>query len=150
MKFSLTVAFILLVSVCCLAQTETAGKNKPAATGTSAFRSSPAYAELLLKRTEMTAELESLMLEYTEEYPRVKDIRHGITLIDRESSRLGAVKSTDQSRLTLALGKLLVRKIDLELELWNLLKNYKEEHPDVKRAKRRVEIYETAIGEILN
>jgi hypothetical protein len=150
-KSCLTAVFLLLVSVGCFGQTETAGRNnKPATAAALAFRASPAYAELLLKRTEMTAELEALVLEYTEEYPRVKDIRHAITLLDRESARLANVKAADQGRLTLALGKLMVRKIELEIELWNLQKNYKDEHPDVKRAKRRVEIYETAIGEVLN
>lgn len=145
-------ATVLLASISCLAQAETSTRSKkevPASTQ-DAFRSSPAYAEILLRRTELASTLESLILEYTEEYPKVKEIRHVLTLLDRESDRLAKVKATDQSRLTLALGKLIVRKIELETDLWNLQKNYKDEHPDVKRAKRKVEIYESAIGEILN
>jgi len=45
---------------------------------------------------------------------------------------------------------LIVRRIELETDVWNLQRNYKDEHPDVKRAKRKVEIYENAISEILN
>lgn len=130
---------------------QTASEKKPEAAraipGTTA--SSPAYAELLLKRTELSAELEALVFEYTEEFPKVKEIRHALTLIDRESGRLAKVKAADASRLTLALGKLIVRKIEFEIDLWNLRKNYLDEHPEVKRAKRKVEIYETAINEIL-
>jgi hypothetical protein len=114
------------------------------------YRSSPAYAELLLRRTELTASLEALVLQYTDEYPKVKESRYLLTLIERDAERLSKVKPADQGRLTLALGKLLVKKLELEADLWNLQKDYKEEHPDVKRAKRRVEIYETAISEILN
>ena len=114
------------------------------------YRSTPAYAEVLLRRAETTATLESLVLQYTEEYPKVRELRHVLSLIDRESDRLSKVKTSEQSKLTLALGKLIVRKIELETDLWNLQKDYKDEHPDVKRAKRRVEIYETAIAEILN
>jgi len=44
----------------------------------------------------------------------------------------------------------MLRRIELETDLVNLQKNYKEEHPDVKRAKRKVEIYESAISDILN
>ncbi len=112
-------------------------------------KSSPAYAELLLKKTELQADLESLILEYTEDYPKVKEIRFTLGLIKKESERLTAVKPAETSRLTLALGKLIVRKIELETELWGLQINYKDDHPDVKRAKRKVEIYETAIKEIL-
>lgn len=145
-------ATVLLASVSCLAQAETSSKNRKEASVAiqEAFRSSPAYAEILLRRTELSSTLESLVLDYTEDYPKVKEIRHVLTLLDRETDRLAKVKATDQSRLTLALGKLIVRKIELETDLWNLQKNYKDEHPDVKRAKRRVEIYETAVGEILN
>lgn len=145
------IATILLASITCWTQAETSNKNKkevPAASQ-KGYRSSPAYAELLLRRTELSSNLESLVLEYTEEFPKVKEIRHVLTLIDRETERIAKVKEADVSKLTLALGKLLVRKIELETELWSLQKNYKDEHPDVKRAKRKVEIYETAIGEIL-
>ena len=111
--------------------------------------SSAAYAELILKKTELQSELEGLILEYTEEYPRVKEIRHVLTLVDRETVRLAKVKPADASKLTGALGKLMARKIDLETELWRLQANYKDEHPEVKRAKKRVEIFENAIAQIL-
>lgn len=155
MRRAISITMVLfLVSVCAWSQTETRNKDKTAdsapATAQQTFRSTPAYAELLLKRTELSSELEALILEYTEDYPKVKDIRHGLTLIERESTRMSRIKPADISRLTLALGKLLSRKIDLEIDLWNLQKNLKDEHPDVRRAKRKVEIYETAIAEILN
>jgi len=126
--------------------------EKPAADvkQVSHVSSSPAYAEILLKRTELDSELESLLLEYTEEFPKVREFRHVLTLIDRDAARLAKVKAADSSRLTVALGKLIVRRIELETDLWNLQRNYKDEHPDVKRAKRKVEIYESAITDILN
>lgn len=117
---------------------------------TSPVPSSAAYAELLLRRTDLQAEVESLVVEYTEEFPKVKELRHTLTLIDRETARLAKTKPNDTSKLTVAVGKLIVRKVEVEVELWALQRNYKDEHPEVKRAKRRVEIYETAIAELLN
>ena len=111
---------------------------------------SPAYAELVLKRTELRSELESLILDYTEEFPRIKELKFILALFDRDICRINRVKPEDSSKLTLALGMLMLRRIELETELVNLQKNYKEEHPDVKRAKRKVEIYESAISDILN
>jgi uncharacterized protein involved in exopolysaccharide biosynthesis len=125
-------------------------KPEPAKPVPATTASSPAYAELLLRRTELQSELESLVLEYTEEFPKVKELRHVLSLVDRDAMRLSKVKPADASRLTLALGKLLVRRIELETDLWKLQASYKDEHPEVKRAKRKVEIYETAIAEILN
>ncbi len=112
-------------------------------------RSSPAYAELLLKRTEVQAQLEMLAVEYTDQHPKVAEGRYALEMIDRERARLFAVKPADAGKLSLGLGRLMVRKAELEVDLWTLRKSMQEAHPDVKRAKRRVEIYETAIREIL-
>lgn len=144
---------VLVVSAVCWAQAETSKKNSkevPAAADQQSFRTSPAYAEILLRRTELTSNLESLVLEYTEDYPKVKELRQTIVLLDKESARISKVKSSEVGKLTLALGKLMVRKVELEVEVWGLQQSYKDEHPDVKRAMRKVEIYETAIAQILN
>lgn len=112
-------------------------------------KSSLAYAEILLRKTELQADVESLVLEYTEEYPKVVEIRYLISALQKESERILAVRPAESSKLTWALGKLLVRKAELETDLWQLLRIYKEDHPDAKRAKRKVDIYEAAIKEIL-
>ena len=147
-------AFIFSIAAgaeCVAAQKTVAQKPVADAKQTANPRSaSPAYAELVLKRTELRSELESLILDYTEDYPRIKEIRFVLALFDRDIGRINRVKAEDSSKLTLALGKLMLRRIELETELVNLEKNYKEEHPDVKRAKKKVEIYESAINEILN
>lgn len=146
-------AFIALsASAVVFAQSPPGKKAEPASTTATVTPASatPAYAELILRRTELQSEIEALVLSYTEEYPKLKEMRYTLTLVDRDIARLGKVKPSDTSRLTLALGKLMVRRIELETDLWKLQDTYKDEHPDVKRAKRRVEIYETSINEILN
>ncbi len=112
-------------------------------------KSSPAYAELLLRKTERESELEEFALDYTDEFPKVKEIKFELNLVSQEMSRILAVKAEEAGKLTLALGKLLVRKTEIETDLWNLRRQYNADHPEVKRAKRKVEIYERAIKEIL-
>jgi hypothetical protein len=112
-------------------------------------KSSPAYAEVLVRRTELEADLESLLVEYTEDYPKVKQTRFELDLISKESDRLLAVKPAEVAKLTEALGKLIVRKVELQGELWVFQQQLGDAHPDVKRAKRKVEIFERAIKEIL-
>ncbi len=127
-------------------------KNKPPQTAkseTNINKSSPAFAELLLRKTERVADLEELLVEYTEDFPKVKELRYEIILINNEINRILAVNSADAGKLTLALGKLMLRKIDLELEYTILQTQYKDDHPDVKQAKRKIEVYEAAIKEIL-
>ena len=117
------------------------------ASSAQAVKSSPAYAEVLLQKTELSAELENLLVEYTEEYPRVKEIRFILGLVQKDLEKLLA--ATDASKLSLALGKMLVRRNELAADVWNLQRQYADEHPDVKRAKRKVEVFEQAIKEIL-
>ena len=130
-------------------RTAPAKKMEPIQPAALEYRSSAAYAEILERRTELQANLESLLIEFTEDYPKVKEIRYTIGLLQKETDRLAAVKTLGATQMTLALGKLIVRKTELETDLWSLSETYKAEHPDVKRAKRKVEIYEAAIKEIL-
>ena len=145
LSVSLIVAFVFNCSEAS-AQARTAASPVPAA---SAITSSPAYAEILLRKTELEADIESFLIEYTEDYPKLKESRYQAALLQKEMDRLLAIKPAEVSKLTLALGKLIVRKCELETELWNLLSLYKDGHPDVKRAKRKVEVYEQAIKQIL-
>lgn len=131
------------------AEAQKAQAATPIQADPSAVRSSPAFAELILRKTELESELEALIIEYTEVFPKVIALRHEVGLINKEVERVLAIKPAEAGKLTLALGKLMVKKVENETALWSLLKTYKDEHPEVKRAKRKVEIYEKAIKEIL-
>jgi len=128
---------------------KTPAPPQTAAIDAAAVFRSPAWAEIALRKAELSAELESLLAEYTEEYPKIKEIRHTLETIDAERARLVKVKAADAERLTPALGRLIVRKTELEADYWRLLQSYKDEHPDVKRAKKKVDAFETSIREIL-
>lgn len=148
--FFTTALLILLSAAVCFSQT--AGKSKPpsaAGSSQSATKSSPAYAELLLRQTERTAELEELRLDYTEEFPKVKELKFESDLLQKEMNKILAVNPSETGKLTLALGKLIVRKVEIEVDLWNLRIQLKDDQAEVKRAIRKVEVYDKAIREIL-
>jgi hypothetical protein len=63
--------------------------------------------------------------------------------------RLLEVELDDASKLSPALGKLIVEKVSLEIGLWKLLQKYNEDHPEVKRSKRKIQVYENAIKDVL-
>lgn len=118
-------------------------------TSSSLLIRSGAFAEVLLRTAEYESELESLLLDYTEEFPKVKELRFGISRLFAEKARLSALTPADNEKATTALGKLMVRKVELETDLWKLQQTYADNHADVRRAKRKVEIFEKAIKEIL-
>jgi hypothetical protein len=128
---------------------QTASKGQTPTPAQDAVRSSAAFAELILRKAELESELEAFLLDYTEEFPRVIEIKHSLGLLEKAVSRIMSTKPNETGKLTLALGKLLVRRMELETDVWKLLQSYKDEHPDVKRAIRRLEIYDAAIKEIL-
>lgn len=113
------------------------------------IRSSPAYAEVLLRKTELQADLESLLADYTEENPKIIDIRSELASLTKGIDRIFSVRPSETGKLTLALGKMIVRKAGLETDVKRLLRTYKPDHPEVLRLKRKVDIYDGAIKEIL-
>jgi hypothetical protein len=138
--------------LCVMIAGTTAGwaQAKSARAGASVdYKASPAFAELRLKKSEIESEVESLSVEYTEEYPKLREARATLGFVQKEIDRLAALGPNAAPRLTPALGKLMVRKAELETEVWRLLETLQPAHPDVKRARRRVEIFEAAIKEIL-
>ncbi len=125
--------------------------NKAAASADDlrAIKSSPGYAEVLVRTTELRAEVESLLVDYTEEYPRIKEIKMELELLNSESDRLLAMKAADASKLTLAVGRLILGKVVNQTKLREMRLVYADEHPNVRRQRKVVEVYEAAIKELL-
>lgn len=113
------------------------------------IKNTPAFAEVLLKRVALEAEIEEFLISYTEDFPQVKELRLKLDLINKSLDKILAVKSSEATKLSAALGKLIVQKIEYEAELEALRKDYSDDHPQLKRAKRKFEIYQSAINEIL-
>jgi uncharacterized protein involved in exopolysaccharide biosynthesis len=136
---------VLSATLCCITahgQSNDYSKSVP-------IRSTPAYGDLLLEKTELQSSLEALLLDYTEQYPKVKDLRSQLGFLQAEIERLLAVKPEYAGRLSDALGKLMLRKVELESNLETLRAQYKDDHPEVKRLRRKIDSYEAAIKEIL-
>jgi hypothetical protein len=139
MKVFLVLIFFLTFSGFCF------GQNKP--DPAKAVKATPAYAELVLRKAELESDVESFLVSYTEEYPKLKEARYELGLLSKDLTKL--LTQTDVSRLTLALGKLMVRKNQLETDVWVLQNKFGKEYPEVKRAQRKVASFENAIKEIL-
>jgi hypothetical protein len=114
-----------------------------------AVKSSPAYAEVLVRKTELEAELESLLVDHTDEFPKIREARTELEVIRSEMDRLLAVKAADAQKLSAALGRLILAKIVHQAKLRQLRDQFSDDHPIVRRQRRTVEVYEAAIKEIL-
>lgn len=136
-----------LLVVVCFFLTVRGQSTEPVSAGP--IRSSAAYAEILLRKTELQADIDAYAMDYTEASPKIIDLRAELASLDKSLERVFAVRPSETSKLTQGLGKLIVKKAALDADLGRLLRTYNKEHPEVKRAKRRVDRFEAAIGEIL-
>ncbi len=142
-NFFFTVSLIFITASICFSQT----KAEPVS---ESVRSSAAYAEIILRTTELESELEELLISYTEEFPKVKELRYELKLLQNDLERISKIKQTEAGKLTLALGKLIVRKAEVATDYWVLRNRYNDEHPDAKKAKRKLEIFENAVRKIMD
>lgn len=146
--FGWSMAFIAILAAAVFSQSANA-VDTPQIKEVGPIRSSAAYAEVLLRKTELQADLESMVPDYTEENPKVIDARFEIAVLTKDIDRLFGVRPTETAKLTQALGRLIVRHAELSTDLHRLQRSYSSDHPEVKRARRRAEIFDSAIKEIL-
>jgi hypothetical protein len=141
-KIVLLFAFIFILLTVGFAQTKLKVTVNP-------IKTTPAYAEILLKKVEVEAELESLLLDYTDSYPKVLESKFLLNSLQKEIDKLLALNPNEVNRLTVAVGKLLVKKAEQSSEIESLFKTYNEKHPDVIRAKKRLSVIENALKDLM-
>lgn len=140
-KLFLIFVFVFVAFLNISAQTKSASPNS------QIIKSSAAYAEVLLRKAELKAEVESLLESYTEDYPKLKESRHELMVLQKDLDKMLAQK--DASMMSQPLGKLIVKRASLDTDLWVLQNKYGAEHPEVKRARRKLESFNEAIQEIM-
>ena len=113
------------------------------------IRSSPAFAELILRRAELEATGEELLVLYEVDARQVKENRFELVMIDRDLKTISSTCEAQTDKLTLSLGKLLVRRATLAKEHWVLKSRYGDAHRNAQIALRKLKIFDRAIDEIM-
>ncbi|MEP6923254.1 MAG: hypothetical protein ABI954_02210 [Pyrinomonadaceae bacterium] len=108
-----------------------------------------AYAEVYASKVEAEADLKVLSMDLTEETTQVREKKLERDLLAREIRWLEALPSISHDKMTVALGRLLVRKTQAEVSLKMLSENYAESFPTVKKARTRIEVYNSEIQKLL-
>lgn len=125
------------------------GQSATDANPVGPIRSSAAYAEILLRKTELLADIDAFGADYTEASTKMIELRVELASLDKSLEKVFAVRPTETGKLTQGLGKLIVKKAELDADLDRLLRRYSKEHPETKRAQKRVDRFNAAISEIL-
>jgi hypothetical protein len=119
------------------------------ATTVSKVADTGAYAEVYAARVEAEADLKVLSTDLTEETIQVREKKLERDLLAREIRWLEALPLVSHDKMTIALGRLLVRKTQAEVSLKMLSEKYAESFPTVKKARTKIEVYNNEIQKLL-
>ncbi len=78
-----TVIFVWVFSIICFAQTNDRIIQIPSKITRQTIKSTAAYAEVLLRKTELEATLEDLSVACTEDFPKVMETRFELDLAQK-------------------------------------------------------------------
>ena len=92
-RSSLKLAFlpVALTAFGLFVATPVVGQVKKQPSVNRRVQSTAAYSEILLRETELRADVEVLLADYTDDYPKVKESRFALELIGKEKARLSTV-----------------------------------------------------------
>lgn len=117
---------------------------------TQEVKSSATFAEIIFRQAELQSDLGELLVAYTDEYPKVRQTKYELEILNNDLNNISKLKGVEANILTQALGKLLVRRAEISTDFWVNKEQYDETHPNFKKAKRKLDIYNEAIKKILD
>ena len=112
-------------------------------------KSSAAFAEIILRQAELESDLGELLVSYTAEHPKVQETQYELKALKNDLIYIAKFKGSQTNVLTQALGKLLVRRAQIATDYWVMQSRLNDEHPNTKKAKRKLEVFNNAIKKIL-
>lgn len=112
-------------------------------------KSSATFAEIILRQADLESDLGELLVNYTNEHPKVQETQYELKILKNDLSYIAKFKGTQTNFLTEALGKLLVRRAQISTDYWVMQNRFSDEHPNTKKAKRKLVVFNNAIKKIL-
>ena len=104
----------------------------------TAIKATPAFEVLILKRATVRAELNQQRQRTTMEHPDAVRLAYHLDRLNMAIEKLLLNEEAPISKLSSVCGRLLLRKIDLEVEENMLRQQVTSTHPDLR--KKRIEL----------
>ncbi len=109
----------------------------------------PAYELLVLRRVAVETALMDLSSQFTSESSQVRAKRFELSVVNREMARMQRSERARVPKLSVTYGNLLLRRVDLEVELNEMRGRFTSEHPDVKRKRAEISFLASEIDMLL-
>jgi peptidoglycan hydrolase CwlO-like protein len=112
-------------------------------------RTSEAYSFLIQRKAKLQAELETLLREYSGEWPPAKQLQFEFDALKAEMEKMAAVDQSKVSKLTAGYGRLILRKVSLSGEIDTLLREQSSQWPTTKERQRELELLDQEIQKLM-
>ena len=109
----------------------------------------PAFDELALHKKKIKSELNSLLLEWTQDSPNVLNKQFELEITQLEMTKVLAMPESQKPLLTFVYGKLLVRKVIAESELQYAVLNNGVESTQARKKVMKLQAMEKEISKFL-
>ena len=112
-------------------------------------RTTQAYSMLIERRVKVQAQLETLLHEYSSNWPPAKKLQAELDALKTEMKRMSELDQMLMPKLTSGVGALILRKTVLISEIKMLTEEESSEWPPLKEKQRELELLEKQIEKIL-
>ena len=112
-------------------------------------KTTPAYSLLVQRKVKVQAELETLLAEYSSDWPAAKKLQFELDALKAEMKKLADTEEGQIPKLTNGYGTLLLRRAVLESEIQSLSQEQSSDWPDVKQKQRELELLDNELKKLL-
>ena len=115
----------------------------------SAAETTAAYARLVLRKATVESEVAELSATLTNEHPSLTAKRFELRAIGLEMDKMRMFEQSRVSKLSAAVGDLIVSKVAVQVELHALRARLTRQHPDVTKKSDELAALEREIENVL-
>jgi len=112
-------------------------------------RTTQAYCMLIQEKVKLQAELESLVSEYSSDWPKSKRVQFELDTLKSEMKKMAEVEESKVIKLTAGYGSLVLRRIVLATDAHVLLEEEGPEWPTFKQKQRELELLDKEIQKLM-
>ena len=113
-------------------------------------KTTQAYSMLIERRVKVQAHLETLLSDYTSDWPPTKKLQAELDAIKIEMKKMSELDQPLIPKLTSGMGALILRKTVLISEIKELLEEESSEWPPLKEKQRELELLDKQIQKVLS
>ena len=112
-------------------------------------RTTQAYCMLIQEKVKLQAELESLVREYSSDWPKSKRVQFELDTLESEMKKMAEIEESKVIKLTAGYGSLVLRRIALATDAHVLLEEEGPEWPTLKQKQRELELLDKEIQKLM-